>query len=101
VGVLDAPRFSDTTVKLEGGDVILAYTDGVIEARHQKGDFYGDDRLTAFLAIGRTSASALVNGLLDEVLRFQSQWPRDDIALVAVGVPRPSSIGPISTVDVV
>jgi phosphoserine phosphatase RsbU/P len=91
VGVLDEPRFSDTTVKLGTGDLIVMHTDGVTEARNQKGELYGDDRLTAFLVAGRISVAALVDGLLDEVMQFQSQQPRDDIALVAIAVPgRPS-----------
>ena len=87
VGVLHEPRFSDTTVKLGAGDVIVMHTDGVTEARNQTGEFYGDDRLAAFLAAGRPPAGALVEGLLDEIMRFQSQQPRDDIALVAIAVP--------------
>jgi sigma-B regulation protein RsbU (phosphoserine phosphatase) len=91
VGVLDWPRFSNTTVKLEPGDLIVVYTDGVTEARDQNGDLYGDDRLVASLAAGRLSAPALVEGLLDEVMQFQSQQPRDDIAVVVIAVPGPPS----------
>jgi phosphoserine phosphatase RsbU/P len=93
VGVLDEPRFSDVTVKLGAGDVIVLHTDGVTEARNQKGEFYGDARLTAFLASGRLSAPALVDGLLDEVMQFQSQQPRDDIALVCIVVPENGEMG--------
>jgi sigma-B regulation protein RsbU (phosphoserine phosphatase) len=67
--------------------VIVVYTDGVTEARDQMSGLYGDDRLTEFLAGGRPSAAALVDELLDEVMQFQSQRPRDDIALVALAVP--------------
>jgi sigma-B regulation protein RsbU (phosphoserine phosphatase) len=91
VGVLDDPRFFDTTVKLGAGDVIVLHTDGVTEARNQKGELYGDDRLTKFLVAGRLSAPALVDDLLEEVMQFQSQQSRDDIALVAIAVPRSPS----------
>jgi phosphoserine phosphatase RsbU/P len=87
VGPLDAPRFSDTAVELGTGDVIVMYTDGVTEARNPMGEFYGDERLREFLVAGRLSAPTLVDGLLDEVMQFQSQQPRDDIALVAIAVP--------------
>jgi sigma-B regulation protein RsbU (phosphoserine phosphatase) len=66
-------------------------TDGVTEARDQNGELYGDDRLAAFLAAGRLSAPALVEGLLDEVMQFQSHRPRDDIAVVVIAVPGPTS----------
>jgi phosphoserine phosphatase RsbU/P len=87
VGVLVEPRFSDTTAKLESGDILVVYTDGVPESRNQDGEFYGDDRLSAFLGAEPRSAASLVEGLLDEVMRFQSQLPRDDIAVVAIAVP--------------
>jgi phosphoserine phosphatase RsbU/P len=87
VGVLTQPRFFDTTVTLGTGDMIVLYTDGVPEARNGRGEFYSDDRLRAFLEVGRSSAPALVDELLDEVMQFQLQRSRDDIALVAVAVP--------------
>jgi sigma-B regulation protein RsbU (phosphoserine phosphatase) len=87
VGGLSHASFSDTTVLLEAGDVMLIHTDGVTEARNEDGEFYGDDRMKALLAALPASAPALVDGLLDDVMQFQSQQPRDDIAIVAVGLP--------------
>jgi phosphoserine phosphatase RsbU/P len=91
VGVLEEPRFLDITVTLGMGDVIVLHTDGVAEARNQRGDLYGDDRLAAFLVAGPRTVRALVEGLLDDVMQFQSQQPRDDIALVAIAVPETNS----------
>ncbi|MCU1489175.1 MAG: rsbP 3 [Acidimicrobiaceae bacterium] len=87
VGAFEESRFSGATVKLEAGDVIVMHTDGVTEARNQTGEFYGDGRLRTFLVDRHPSARALVDRLLDEVMLFQSQQPRDDIALVAIAVP--------------
>jgi phosphoserine phosphatase RsbU/P len=87
VGVLEAPRFIDVRIDLLPGDLVVAYTDGITEARKSKSEFYGDHRLRSFLADRRGSPSALVEGLLDDVMRFQSQQPRDDIALIAIAVP--------------
>jgi sigma-B regulation protein RsbU (phosphoserine phosphatase) len=87
VGVLDWPRFSNTALRLEPNDQIVVYTDGVTEARDQDGELYGDDRLMAFLVARHPSATELVDGLLDEVVHFQAQRPRDDIALVVIAVP--------------
>lgn len=89
VGVLAAPAFSDTTVSLEPGDTVVLYTDGVTEGR--RGDeFFGDDRLLARLAGRAVSPATLAAGVLADVLAFQSGNPRDDIAMVAVGVPDPA-----------
>ncbi len=87
VGVLNEPRFSDTTIELNPGDVIVVYTDGVTEARSPHGEFYGDVRLATFLATHGASTLDLADNLLEKVLEFQSGQPRDDIALVTVAVP--------------
>ena len=67
------------------------YTDGVTEARRGNGELYGDERLRAFLAPERQSARNLVDEVLEEVVQFQSQQLRDDIALIAIAVPRQPS----------
>jgi sigma-B regulation protein RsbU (phosphoserine phosphatase) len=86
VGVLDTPEFRDTTTVLRPGDSVVLYTDGVTEARSREG-FFGDAGLAASVARHAGAATALVDGLLREVLQFQSGNARDDIAVVAVAVP--------------
>ncbi len=86
VGILDAPHFEDVTIDLEAGDLIVAYTDGVSEARNAGHHFY-DERLMEFLAEPCESPGVLVRRLLDEVMQFQADLSRDDIAVVAVSVP--------------
>jgi sigma-B regulation protein RsbU (phosphoserine phosphatase) len=41
--------YEDGHVDLEPGDLLLAYTDGVPEARNAQGDEFGEDRLKAFI----------------------------------------------------
>ena len=86
VGVLRTPRFHDAEVVLRPGEAILLYTDGVTEGRRGQA-FYGEDRLKASIMGNGGSASALVDGILADVLHFQLGNPRDDIALVAVRTP--------------
>ena len=70
---------------LQPGDTVVAYTDGVTEARHGN-DFFGEQRLHDFLR--RTSddqpAETIASGLLDEVVQFQHGFTRDDIAILVV-----------------
>jgi sigma-B regulation protein RsbU (phosphoserine phosphatase) len=87
VGVLNAPTFFDITTELGPGDSVVLYTDGITEGRNTEHGFYGERRLARSLAHHRGSASSLTEGLLHEVLQFQSQRPRDDIAVVTVCVP--------------
>lgn len=87
VGAFSEANFSDTTVVLEPGELVLLHTDGVTEARNRDGQFYGDDRLKAVLAASAASGPAVVHELLDDVMQFQTQSPRDDIAIITIGVP--------------
>jgi len=86
VGVLAAPDFRDTHLELAPGSTVVLYTDGVTEGRHGD-ELYGDARLRAVAEAHDERPSAVVEAVLADVLAFQSGSPRDDIALVALGVP--------------
>jgi sigma-B regulation protein RsbU (phosphoserine phosphatase) len=73
-------------ISLLAGDTLLLYTDGVTEARSGK-DFYGEQRLAAAAARSVDSAEALTSAVLSEVLEFQTDRPRDDIAVVTIRIP--------------
>ncbi|MET1060105.1 MAG: SpoIIE family protein phosphatase [Nocardioides sp.] len=85
VGVLDRPTFGETTVRLAPGDVLVLYTDGITEGRCDR-EFYGEDRLRAVVS-REAGPAAIVQRLVEDVVAFQHGVPRDDIAVLAVGVP--------------
>jgi sigma-B regulation protein RsbU (phosphoserine phosphatase) len=90
VGVFDDAVFEAATIRLEPGDTLLLYTDGLTEARTDAvGGRYGDDALQAFAAslAPATAASAVtaVTALLGEL----GDGVQDDTALLALGVPHP------------
>lgn len=87
VGVLSSPAFTESHLELAPGSMVLLYTDGVTEGR--RGDeLYGDWRLREVTHRHATSPHDLTEGVLADVLAFQGGRARDDIALVALGVPR-------------
>ncbi len=87
LGVLRHPSLTDSSVRLEPGDSLLLYTDGVTEARNG-GEFYGEDRLLSALERHRSLAAGdLATELVTEVVDFQAGLPRDDIAVVVIQVP--------------
>jgi sigma-B regulation protein RsbU (phosphoserine phosphatase) len=87
LGLLPDPELHDTELVLQPGDGIVLYTDGVTEGRSGR-DFYGDRRLGAVIAANhRMSATDLVDAIVGDVLEYQSNDPRDDVAVVAVRVP--------------
>jgi len=65
--------------------MLVAYTDGVSEARRGR-DWYGDRRVRDLLDASWASATELADLVVDDVLQFEANAPRDDIAVVAVGV---------------
>jgi sigma-B regulation protein RsbU (phosphoserine phosphatase) len=86
LGVFDEVTYRDQRYELEPSDAVVAFTDGVTEAR--RGDeFFGDEFLHELLARDEPSANGLVAALLERVLDFQSGYPRDDIAIVSLVVP--------------
>jgi sigma-B regulation protein RsbU (phosphoserine phosphatase) len=91
VGVFDNAAFEATTIRLEPGDTLLLYTDGLTEARTDAvGGRYGERALLAFAAslAPATAASvvAAVTALLDEL----GPGVQDDTALLALSVPYPT-----------
>ncbi|MGA9746401.1 MAG: SpoIIE family protein phosphatase [Nocardioides sp.] len=89
VGALEVVHYTDTVSHVDPGDTIVLYTDGVTEGR-QGGTFYGEVRLRDRVQDGDMSPDALVDRVLSDVLDFQSNRPRDDIALLALRVPADS-----------
>ncbi|MEU7586283.1 GAF domain-containing SpoIIE family protein phosphatase [Micromonospora sp. NPDC049230] len=87
VGALTVARFAETRVHLDPGDLLLAYTDGVIAARGPRElATFGAARLHAAVASAAGRPPAAV---VDRVLRAVDDWlageAHDDIAMLAVG----------------
>ena len=81
----------DQQAQLEDGDVLLLYTDGVIEAANAAGEHYGTDRLCAELeAAQHDSVTAIRDRLLSSVRAFLSVQD-DDIALLVARHRRPAA----------
>ncbi len=74
----------DSTAKLEPGDVMLLYTDGVIEATTEDGDMFGNERMQDALieAIDRP-VDGIADHILASVRKFTSQQDDDVSLLVA------------------
>ena len=86
LGVIQDIALEDVDVVLEPGTTLVMYTDGVTEAR-RGAEFFGEKRLSEAIQRHAGSASSVTDGLLGEVLDFQSGDARDDIAIVTVRVP--------------
>jgi serine phosphatase RsbU (regulator of sigma subunit)/PAS domain-containing protein len=85
LGIQSSPDLVVSSEHLAPGDLLLLYTDGVIDARSQGAEPFGEDRLQAALAAG---AGRDVHGALEiidaAVRAYAPGPPRDDKALLAV-----------------
>lgn len=88
IGLFEAPARPVETVQLGAGDALLLYTDGITEAR--RGDeLFGLERLVAAVSEHPADeAAALADGVLRAVAAFDNGDRRDDVALLALRIPR-------------
>ena len=82
---------AEISMPLAVGDLYCFFTDGISEAMDDKGDCYGESRMTTLLeAHADLSAEALRDRLLDEVMRFAGAQPQhDDITMIMLKVEEP------------
>jgi serine phosphatase RsbU (regulator of sigma subunit) len=90
VGAVPQARFAEVTLRLEPGELLLAHTDGVTEARGGPGGqrMFGDTRLRQAVAPCAGAPAAVV---VDRLLQLVDDWldgqRHDDIAVLAVQAP--------------
>ncbi len=87
LGVLPETPYEAMTLQLEPGSRLLMYTDGVTEATNPADEEYGDVRLEAYVRSRvREPGRQLIDGILDDVLRFcGTARPHDDMTLMFLG----------------
>ena len=87
LGVFDDANLTEQEAHLAPGDVLVLYTDGVVEARSPEGTFFGEERLMTILRSSvALDASTMAGRIESAVLNFQEQNPRDDIAILVLRV---------------
>ena len=87
IGLVPDPDFTNLALVLRSGDTLVAYSDGVTEARRGAEEF-GEQRLRVLLGEARHLAAAeLALRIRTEVLLFQLGRPRDDLAVVVLRCP--------------
>lgn len=85
LGIAENTEFGTERVTLRPGDMILAYTDGVIEADDQQRQLYSGDRLmTAVRNYRGGSAEGLLKAVRASVADFSQGAPQaDDLTILA------------------
>ncbi|MEJ7764814.1 MAG: GAF domain-containing SpoIIE family protein phosphatase [Acidimicrobiales bacterium] len=83
LGMFPDAQVSDLPCTLSAGDAMVLYTDGVIEARDDSGEQFGQERLEDVLrsCAGRT-ADGIARRIELAAMDFQSENASDDVAIV-------------------
>ncbi len=86
VGIFQESAWTQETIELEPGEVLVLYTDGITEAQNEDGEFYGLERFYESLKGGfSTNAEDYRNCILEDVQTFTGSSPRlDDVTLIVI-----------------
>ena len=85
IGMLEDAAFEEQTIQLERGDILVAFSDGITEARDMAGEEFGEERLIACVQTHRRlSPSALLHRLFEEVHHFSARGTQADDLTVLV-----------------
>ncbi|HYO84431.1 MAG TPA: SpoIIE family protein phosphatase, partial [Bryobacteraceae bacterium] len=70
LGMLDVAEFGSDTLRIEPGDKIFAFSDGLTEAQNGAGAFYGERRLKTLVKEGASASAAALHGIIvDDIQR--------------------------------
>ncbi len=86
LGVLPEQRFYVENINMAPGDVLIMFTDGILEAQNAGGELFGEERIASLLAKHASeSAKDIATQILANVQVFQeSASYTDDMTLIAV-----------------
>lgn len=86
LGAMRNGEYELLSTKMGDGDMVIAYSDGVIEAQNPEGEFFGMGRLSEAFQQAPPEPQAAVDFLMKiivEFIHYHEQY--DDITLLAIG----------------
>jgi len=86
LGVVIGEPVEQRTIKLESGDQVFLYTDGLTESFNNENVFYGEDRLTNAIVTNQcSSAHEMIDVVEKSLLDFvQDMPPADDLTMLVL-----------------
>ncbi len=85
VGVFPKAHFSVKEISLERNDLLLAFTDGIPDARNADNITFDNERVLELLEGGDTTSAALIKNIEAHLCQFIGTANQfDDITLLAV-----------------
>jgi len=95
LGIAEGREFGQDSVPLDGGDAILLYTDGLLEARNASGKEFGFEKIEAALVkMAASNARQMKAYLLKLVTDFMGDTPQhDDLTFILIKVNKEKGSG--------
>jgi sigma-B regulation protein RsbU (phosphoserine phosphatase) len=86
VGLLEFAPYGQETVRLESGDTIIIFSDGVSEALNTEGEEFGDARLQEIaMTLVEATAQTIVDRIIADVRVFtRGAAQSDDITVMVI-----------------
>jgi sigma-B regulation protein RsbU (phosphoserine phosphatase) len=85
LGVLEQAAVGEQVLRLDPGDQLVAYTDGVTEALNAADEEFGTERLMEAVAMGPAGASEMLEHLLKTLVKFTGHAPQaDDVTFLVL-----------------
>jgi hypothetical protein len=85
LGQFKSAEYHQRELKLAAGDIVVLYTDGLLEMSNPRGDFFGEERLAAVVTANRRAeAQGLCDTILAAASGFANCFFRDDLTVVVI-----------------
>ena len=83
VGMLDDAVYKEREATLQKNDYLIAYTDGIPDARSPDGHFYGEEHFVNLLkSCANLTVKEICENVINEVIAFQAKNLADDVTLL-------------------
>jgi sigma-B regulation protein RsbU (phosphoserine phosphatase) len=87
IGLMHDVNYKSEKIKFNSGDLILIYTDGLVESRNEGNDEFGVQRITDIIDKNYSKSSEeFLSALLDSVKIFNGGNISDDITLLVLKI---------------
>lgn len=86
LGIMEGSKYTQGQTILEGGDLLVMYTDGIVEAVNPQGEYFGLERLKSIISgSSDLPPEAILKKIVDGVFSFSGSQPQsDDITALVV-----------------
>jgi phosphoserine phosphatase RsbU/P len=86
IGLLEHVAYAQDEIRIDAGDVLVAYTDGITETMNAEDEEWGEERFIAALkAAARLPAADIAARIMDAATQFAAGAPQhDDMTLVVL-----------------